>query len=374
MIKNLSLFYFLFFGTSGLIAQSHKIDSIINILHAQAKLSNSSISDISRTVVFMTQNDTISFTYKVYKLRVNDSLSFYKILDIRNNSIYIKDSLGFSVFYPSTGLLLRGIEPPDIFKRYSFEYTDPQNINSLLLHRNVLTYNDNTLLLDSLLSPDKRSTSSIKMHIAEKENVIDNVITNVSFLGMHQYEEKKLSSYLINIPNIYDSIALAKQTITIKQERNIQEQEKVNKAQIENIIGKPIANLTYSNPFGKEVKIDTFHKVYIIDYHYKACYPCWVFSEKLNSLNIKYKNLGLKIYGINPIDPLSNSLKDFYSKKDVNYDILIGSNTITSTFSADTFPTIVILDSNHKIIKAWEGYSESNIDALENKLRELLNK
>jgi hypothetical protein len=98
------------------------------------------------------------------------------------------------------------------------------------------------------------------------------------------------------------------------------------------------------------------------------------FSEKLNSLNIKYKNLGLKIYGINPIDPLSNSLKDFYSKKDVNYDILIGSNTITSTFSADTFPTIVILDSNHKIIKAWEGYSESNIDALENKLRELLNK
>ncbi len=179
---------------------------------------------------------------------------------------------------------------------------------------------------------------------------------------------------MINIPNIYDSIALAKQTITIKQERNIQEQEKVNKAQIENIIGKPIANLTYSNLFGKEVKIDTFHKVYIIDYQYKACYPCWVFSEKLNSLNIKYKNLGLKIYGINPIDPLSNSLKDFYSKKDVNYDILIGSNTITSTFSADTFPTIVILDSNHKIIKAWEGYSESNIDALENKLRELLNK
>jgi thiol-disulfide isomerase/thioredoxin len=302
----------------------------------------------------------------VYKLRVNDTLYFYKILDFKNNLLYIKDSSGFFVYYFQSGILLNGIEPPNILKLYSFEFNEPQIISSFFKHKDSIKYLNKTLVLDSFLSPDKKSISNVKLFLSEDSFSIYRSIVSFDMAGMHQYEERILTSKQIDIPNIYDSISLNKQKIEIKLERNIQGSIQSLKDRIESIIGEQFnGDLIYQDLDRNVTRIDTSWKLYVIDYHYKSCYPCMLLSEDLNTLHEKYNSDGLKIYGINPIDPISNTLINFYRNKNVRYDIVIGSNSITDNFSAQSFPTIIILDSNFKIIKAWEGYDQTKLNELE---------
>jgi thiol-disulfide isomerase/thioredoxin len=106
-------------------------------------------------------------------------------------------------------------------------------------------------------------------------------------------------------------------------------------------------------------------KVVLVDFFYKSCYPCMLELSKLVSLYEKYKNKGLVIIGIDPIDKQEDDLKSFLAKRSVLYDVLLGGKELAKEYHISGYPAVYILDKNGKILFALSGYSGGMENILE---------
>jgi thioredoxin-related protein len=87
--------------------------------------------------------------------------------------------------------------------------------------------------------------------------------------------------------------------------------------------------------------------------------------SKLVSLYEKYKNKGLVIIGIDPIDKQEDDLKSFLAKRSVLYDVLLGGKELAKEYHISGYPAVYILDKNGKILFALSGYSGGMENILE---------
>jgi thiol-disulfide isomerase/thioredoxin len=100
----------------------------------------------------------------------------------------------------------------------------------------------------------------------------------------------------------------------------------------------------------------------ILDFWYKACYPCLLAMPKLEEIHQNYKKNKVFVLGINPFDKNGENLKSFLDKRNISYPTLIDEHSqIVKYLKIHAFPTIIVIDAKtKKVLDVFEGHSKES--------------
>ena len=114
----------------------------------------------------------------------------------------------------------------------------------------------------------------------------------------------------------------------------------------------------------------------LVDFWYRACYPCLKAMPVLERMHQKYGQQGLTVWGINSTDTDIPQLKAFLEKRKVNYTSLLDPDEqLTNDFKVQTYPQLFLIEaSTGKILFNHRGYSDDLEQTLETMMGELLGK
>ena len=100
----------------------------------------------------------------------------------------------------------------------------------------------------------------------------------------------------------------------------------------------------------------------LLDFWATWCSPCKKAIPELNKIYKSYKNRGVEIIGINGDGPRSISkVKPFAKALQIKYPVLIDMNSeLKSDLNLVSFPSLVIVNSEGKVIWVHEGYTSGD--------------
>lgn len=113
-------------------------------------------------------------------------------------------------------------------------------------------------------------------------------------------------------------------------------------------------------------------KLVLIDFFYESCFPCMKALPALERLHEKYKDKGLQIVGINPIDKDTLKLKEFVERKGVKYPVLLADNELSKQYKVAGYPALFLIDKSGRLIHFQPGYGESTEENFEKLILENL--
>jgi thiol-disulfide isomerase/thioredoxin len=174
---------------------------------------------------------------------------------------------------------------------------------------------------------------------------------------LNQYEKYNLNKYDLN-QALNDSIFTLKSIPAFYKLRNITRTDEPNQLLLTDSIA-PEWSLTSLN--NEKISLSNYRgKVVLIDFFYQSCYPCRLAIPALISLYTKYKEKGLVVIGIDPVDKRNtgnwNELTAFLSKRQVNYPILLDDEDVARKYKVRGYPTIYLIDKRGKILFSISGY------------------
>ncbi len=106
--------------------------------------------------------------------------------------------------------------------------------------------------------------------------------------------------------------------------------------------------------------------VVVIDFFYKACYPCMQALPALQDLHERYASQGLKMIGIDPYDTKEKDhIDEFLAKRGVTYTVLLGGKDVAKEYHVSGYPTMYIIGKDGKILFNQIGYGEGTEEKLE---------
>lgn len=106
----------------------------------------------------------------------------------------------------------------------------------------------------------------------------------------------------------------------------------------------------------------------VIDLWYQDCAPCIRAIPHLNALQEKYKNKGLQVIGINPVDideRRTKRLESFFVKRPLNYPVFLASDELPQALGLQGYPTLFLLDKNDQILYRETGFSIESMNKLD---------
>lgn len=110
-------------------------------------------------------------------------------------------------------------------------------------------------------------------------------------------------------------------------------------------------------------------KIVLIDFFYKACYPCMQALPGLQRLHEKYGDKGLHVIGIDPYDTKEKDEIDvFLAKRGVTYTVVLGGKEVAKDYHVSGYPTMYLVGEDGKILFSQVGYG----DGTEEKLEEII--
>ena len=114
-------------------------------------------------------------------------------------------------------------------------------------------------------------------------------------------------------------------------------------------------------------------KVVLLDFFYKSCAPCCAALPFLQSIHEKYKDRGVVLLGIDPIDdPVKDEMADFLAKRGITYTVLFSDRELSQTYHIAAYPTLFFVDRDGKIAKVRRGYHPTLEEEIEKQLQKML--
>lgn len=114
-------------------------------------------------------------------------------------------------------------------------------------------------------------------------------------------------------------------------------------------------------------------KVVLIDFFYKSCAPCCAALPILQSLHEKYKDKGVVMIGIDPIDdPEKDEMADFLAKRGITYTTLYSDRKLPQDYHVSAYPTLFFIGRDGKIVKVERGFSKTMEEKIEEQLQNML--
>jgi thiol-disulfide isomerase/thioredoxin len=113
-------------------------------------------------------------------------------------------------------------------------------------------------------------------------------------------------------------------------------------------------------------------KTVLVDFFYKSCYPCLLSLPGLVSLYEKYKDKGLIIIGINPVDKDREALIKFLAGNKVTYPVFMEGKNVSQDYHVSLYPTLYLIDKTGKIKFSQTGFGEGMGKDLEKIVEETL--
>ena len=116
-------------------------------------------------------------------------------------------------------------------------------------------------------------------------------------------------------------------------------------------------------------------KVVLVDFFYKGCAPCGAAMPVLQRLHEKYKDQGVVVIGIDPIDdPVKDNMADFLAKRGIDYTVVFSSRNLPQEYHVIGYPTLFFINEKGKIEKIHEGFSQTMEQELEEQIQKMLKK
>lgn len=117
-------------------------------------------------------------------------------------------------------------------------------------------------------------------------------------------------------------------------------------------------------------------KVVLLDFWYSNCYPCKKSMPLLEQLHLKYKDKGLQLVGINPIDK-NKSVEEISSLLRNNGITYLNGYDYTRGTALDyqvvAYPTLYLINKEGKIAFSSIGFDVDKFMELDNQIQLLLN-
>ncbi|MCB9333921.1 MAG: TlpA family protein disulfide reductase [Lewinellaceae bacterium] len=112
----------------------------------------------------------------------------------------------------------------------------------------------------------------------------------------------------------------------------------------------------------------------LLDFWYRACFPCLKAMPALEQLHQTYAKNGLTVIGINPYDKDVEALKKFLNDRQISYPMLLDNeHTLAEQLNINTYPTLLLVDAaSKKILYVQTGFGEADEATLDKLIRSYL--
>ena len=250
-----------------------------------------------------------------------------------------------------------------IDNKFIFKFIGEENLNGALCYHiqvNKIPENDSTKAMKTLRQEyhywiNKKDLIPIQHSIA-----YDLIMNNDT---MYQYEKNVLNKYEIN--NLKDENILTLNSIPPFYK--LKDYVPIKRPDLFLLPEDTIApNWELLSLTDEKVSLKSLKgQLVLIDFFFKACFPCIQALPGLQALSEKYKNNGLRVIGIDPIDKKDDDIKAFLSKRGITYTVLLGGKDVSEYYQVSLYPTIYLIDKEGKIIFTQMGYEKGYEDILE---------
>jgi peroxiredoxin len=218
----------------------------------------------------------------------------------------------------------------------------------------VVLDSDSLYAISFFYRPDDEVSNKVTTRYFKKDNCFPvGTTSDLKFYGMHQYKYNFISNYIIN--HSLDEIVF-----DLRQ--NIIDSSKLNyylpPPEIDPLpIGSVAPNFSGLSTIGDSIELHKIQSdIIILDFWFRACWPCIKTGEILNEIFDTYPSDVVKIIGINPVDT-DDQINDWIDSGKVKYENLIDKDkSIKNVFRIDGWPTVYILNSRFEIIHTLRGY------------------
>ena len=115
----------------------------------------------------------------------------------------------------------------------------------------------------------------------------------------------------------------------------------------------------------KEEKLklaDLQSRFIILDFWYTSCYPCIKCIPSVNRIYDAFRDKGVRVFGVNPIDnPATQKarLEKFLLHNPMSYPTLMLDASLKEDFPIRAYPTLIILDHQGQVIYNESGCSQT---------------
>jgi peroxiredoxin len=201
------------------------------------------------------------------------------------------------------------------------------------------------------------------------------IINDLDFQNMHQYSEY-IFSLIINLGDTANANLKLDTLLAhylLKENRN--DEVVIEPSSLKEGDSLPDFQINYLNKLSFNIN-QIQAELVLIDFWYKACYPCLLASKCIESVYKDFEENKVSVIGINSYDKDINSLKSFLQKRGVTYPIALDSTKSTAKkFNVTGYPSIFLLDmKSKKVLYSAVGYSDKVCTEINDKIQRALSK
>ena len=340
-------------------------DEVLEIIHAESSQLSYKVHSLDKALF---SQDTTKSEYEVQLIKNNQDTVYgydFKIIDgeniilNHNSQLYIFNSrnLSYKVFENEISTLHKLILP-----NHNLRESDLKD------SVNVITQNTSSgfIIEKKYQNTDQFKNLSETYELSNQEKQITKIQTSLKFQGSPQYGEVNYSDFNRSV-NIDLKAELERLKATFEP---FSENSSYENPGLTNFMDIAATELQSMN----KVRLENYNeKITILDFWYRACFPCLKSIPVLNEVYSKYKDQGVIIVGINTIDKLEKhtiDLQNFAADKKIEYPLLFSD---TNDYAIKEYPTLIIFDAQNKVIYSKVGYQESFKDELVQVIENQLN-
>lgn len=247
--------------------------------------------------------------------------------------------------------------------------------NSITITEDELDSNDVWKFRYDFSDNDETNNSWKNIWISKENYTIPKINYSADSHGENQYNQWDLFNLSFDSVTIKD-LNIKLQNFIAKYEMS--EYDESNDQQLITLsIGAEIPNLDgIVYPDQSTVDLHSYrNKLTLYDFWYIDCPPCIKAIPHLNSIHNKYKEMGLSVVGVNPINNNEKDLKrmpNFLSHNTIEYPIVFIDRKESAELKIPIYPTFYLVDQNGNIIHTELGFDEKSLELLEIELDEYL--
>ena len=327
--------------------------------------------------LFRPELDTMSFGFIHYS--VDTAFEFYYdleniyVVNTKTDTVFIKKPGRIS---PFAGFGHSGLTEIYFYKNEELKQWTSKTENRFILSEELLNNEPVWKILILPPPPDDKTKIKIELWINKNTYTLCKIISDCEFQEGKQYKECNLSNIKFNecdIDELNSRLDSIKQNFVLIDHRNIS----ANKIEL---LPAGTQAPSFSGIMNdKETMFDfkSSGKLTLIEFWYTSCGPCINSIKHLNGFYSKYKGKGLSIYGLNSKNDRIKDNKNiniFLKRMEITYPIAFIDKSIDELFHVPGYPTIYLINQKGEIVHSVLGFSNKSIEALENKIREELEK
>lgn len=226
-------------------------------------------------------------------------------------------------------------------------------------------------LVEALVEYD--SISYVRVHYIRKKDFLP-LAQNTIIFYLNQ-EQANINSKIYNIKlNRIDENAAFHDSRFIFSEKNTgihlryksltalkKQWEEQEKAQSSFAYNTPALNFKTTTLQGKEFELEKHKgKIVIMAFFYNNCSPCIPVLDDLQELYAQYKDRGVEIIALNPVDSKieNEEMLSFANEHKLSYHLAqIPKYTVEEMYLVRYFPTIFIIDKKGRVVFSHQGYN-----------------